>query len=162
MPTSYKITVWVVFYLCVQVASSAGFVFPLGDANPWYNTLNEPSFAPPGWVFGPVWTTLYILIATSIYRVVVTLDHSWNHWIPLAVGLWALQLALNTIWTPVFAGAQNLEVAFFYIILLWSSILLYIFVSWKVDRWSSIIMVPYLAWVSFASVLNYTYWQLNI
>jgi len=162
MSRSYHISVWIVFYLCVQVASSAGFVFPLGDANPWYATLTDPSFAPPSWVFGPVWTTLYILIATSAYRVVVSLDHSWNKWVPLAVGLWALQLSLNTIWTPVFAGAQNLEVALYYIVMLWVSIAAYIVVSWKIDRTASLIMVPYLAWVSFATVLNYTYWQLNI
>ena len=155
MTRSYKIMVWLVLMLCVlQVASSAGFVFPLGDANPWYATLTDPSFAPPSWVFGLVCTTLYILIATSAYRVVATLDHSWNKWIPLAVGLWALQL--SDLGAAGFAGAQNLEVALYYIVMLWVSIAAYIFVSWKVDRIASLIMVPYLAWVSFATVLNYT------
>ena len=64
-----KIITWVVFYLCVTVASSAGFVFPLGDENPWYTSLIEPSFTPPSWLFAPVWTTLYLLIATSAYRI---------------------------------------------------------------------------------------------
>ena len=162
MTRTSKITTWIIFYLCVTVASSAGFVFPLGDANPWYATLTEPSFAPPNWVFGPVWTTLYLLIATSAYRIVMTTEHSFNKLLPLAVALWSLQLALNVIWTPIFSGAQNLEVAFYYIIALWASILAYILVSWRVERWAAIMMIPYLCWVSFASVLNYNYWQLNL
>ena len=162
MTRTSKITTWIIFYLCVTVASSAGFVFPLGDANPWYATLMEPSFAPPNWVFGPVWTTLYLLIATSAYRIVMTTEHSFNKLLPLAVALWSLQLALNVIWTPIFSGAQNLEVAFYYIIALWASILAYILVAWRVERWAAIIMIPYLCWVSFASVLNYNYWILNI
>jgi tryptophan-rich sensory protein len=157
-----KVITWVVFYLCVTVASSAGFVFPLGDANPWYATLIEPSFAPPNWLFGPVWTTLYLLIATSAYRIAMTTEHSFNKLLPLALALWSLQLALNVIWTPIFSGAQNLEVAFYYIIALWASIVAYILVAWRVERWSAILMIPYLCWVSFASVLNYNYWQLNI
>jgi tryptophan-rich sensory protein len=162
MTRTSKITTWIIFYLCVTVASSAGFVFPLGDANLWYATLTEPSFAPPNWVFGPVWTTLYLLIATSAYRIVMTTEHSFNKLLPLAVALWSLQLALNVIWTPIFSGAQNLEVAFYYIIALWASILAYIVVAWRVERWAAIIMIPYLCWVSFASVLNYNYWQLNL
>ena len=156
-----KISVWLVFYLCTVVASSAGFVFPLGDENPWYATLTDPSFAPPSWVFGPVWTTLYLLIATSAYRLTQTLQHSVHTLLPLAMALWALQLALNVIWTPVFAGAQDLGMAFVYIIGLWTSILAYIVVSWRVDTWASVMMVPYFAWVSFASLLNYNYWILN-
>jgi tryptophan-rich sensory protein len=70
-------------------------------------------------------------------------------------------MGLNTIWTPVFSGSQNLEVAFYYIIALWVSIVGYIIVSWRVDRWASIMFMPYLGWVSFASLLNYNYWQLN-
>lgn len=158
-----KITTWIVFYLCVTVASSAGFVFPLGDANEWYATLADPSFAPPNWVFGPVWTILYLLIATSAWRLMMTLKYYYGHkLLPTAFALWSLQLALNVIWTPIFSGAQNLEIAFYYIIALWLTILAYIIVSWKVDRWASVMFMPYLIWVSFASVLNYSYWQLNI
>ena len=156
-----KIITWVVFYLCVTVASSAGLVFPLGDDNLWYNSLIEPSFTPPSWVFAPVWTILYLLIATSAYRIVTKSQHNINSLVPLAIALWSLQLALNVIWTPIFSGAQNLETAFYYIIILWITIIAYIFISWRIDRWASIIMMPYLAWVSFASVLNYYYWQLN-
>ena len=156
-----KIITWVVFYLCVTVASSAGFVFPLGDDNLWYTSLIEPRFAPPSWVFAPVWTTLYLLIATSAFRIMTKSSYKMNNLLPLAIALWSLQLALNVIWTPIFSGAQNLEVAFYYIIMLWVIIIAYIFVCWGVDRLASVMMMPYLAWVSFASVLNYYYWQLN-
>lgn len=163
--TTYKVIIWVIFYLCVTVASSAGFVFPLGDANPWYATLVDPSFAPPNWVFGPVWTILYLLIATSAWRLLWKSNPETEQEQGLAfiaVALWSLQLALNVIWTPIFSGAQNLEVAFYYIIALWASILAYIILAWRVERWAAIIMIPYLCWVSFASVLNYNYWQLNL
>ncbi|MDA9304311.1 tryptophan-rich sensory protein [Amylibacter sp.] len=156
-----KIITWVVFYLCVTVASSAGFVFPLGDDNLWYTSLIEPSFTPPSWVFAPVWTTLYLLIATSAFRIMTKSSYKMNNLLPLAIALWSLQLALNVIWTPIFSGAQNLEVAFYYIIMLWVIIIAYIFVCWDIDRLASLMMMPYLAWVSFASVLNYYYWQLN-
>ena len=156
-----KIITWVVFYLCVTVASSAGFVFPLGDDNLWYTSLIEPRFAPPSWVFAPVWTTLYLLIATSAFRIMTKSSYKMNNLLPLAIALWSLQLALNVIWTPIFSGAQNLEVAFYYIIMLWVIIIAYIFVCWHIDRLASLMMMPYLAWVSFASVLNYYYWQLN-
>jgi len=156
-----KIITWVVFYLCVTVASSAGFVFPLGDDNLWYTSLIEPRFAPPSWVFAPVWTTLYLLIATSAFRIMTKSSYKMNNLLPLAIALWSLQLALNVIWTPIFSGAQNLEVAFYYIIILWVIIIAYIFVCWRIDRLASAMMMPYLAWVSFASILNYYYWQLN-
>jgi len=154
-----KIAVWVIFYLCVSVAASSGFVFPLGDANEWFAALNRPDIAPPNWVFGPVWTILYLLIATSAYRLTQRPAHPL---VPIAIALWALQLALNVIWTPVFSGAQNLGGALYYIIALWVSILAYIAISWRVDRWISYLMVPYFLWVSFATVLNYTYWQANM
>ena len=123
-----KIITWVVIYLCVTVANSAGFVFPLGDDNLWYTSLIEPRFAPPSWVFAPVWTTLYLLIATSAYRIMTKSSYKMNNLLPLAIALWSLQLALNVIWTPIFSGAQNLEVAFYYIIMLWVIIISYIFV----------------------------------
>ena len=146
------------FYLCTVVASSASFVFPLGSGSEWYMGLIHPWFSPPNWLFGPVWTTLYILIAVSAWRLMYAFRSEWKG---LAISLWSLQMGLNTIWTPIFSGAQNLEVAFYYIIALWVSIIGYIIVSWRVDRWASIMFMPYLGWVSFASLLNYNYWQLN-
>ena len=78
-----------------------------------------------------------------------------------ALALWALQIALNTLWTPVFFGAKNLEGAMFYIGLLWVTICLLIWVTRKVDKLSAILLLPYLAWVSFAGILNFAFWALN-
>ena len=154
-----KLATWVVFYLCTVVASSAGFVFPLGAANPWYAALTDPWFAPPNWLFGPVWTILYLLIATSAYKLVYASDHVLK---PLAISLWGLQLALNVIWTPIFSGAQNLEIAFYYIIALWLSIVSYIVLTWRVSPVAAAMVIPYSIWVTFAAILNYNYWQLNL
>jgi benzodiazapine receptor len=153
-----KIIVWCTFYACTLIAVSAGFVFPLGNNSEFFTSLNEPMFAPPNWIFGPIWTILYILIATSAYRI----TQQTHKYIPIVIALWTLQIALNIIWVPIFAGAENLEVAFYYIIALWISIIFYILASWKVDKWASIMFIPYFVWISFASVLNYSYWQLNI
>jgi len=154
-----KITTWIVFYLCTVVASSAGAVFNFGQDNEWYTSLIQPELQPPSWIFGPVWTVLYILIATSAYRIMFSMPNTLK---PVTMSFWSLQMAINVIWTPVFIGAQNLELAFYYIIGMWTSTLIYIIVSWSVDRWASWLMVPYLLWVSFAGYLNYNYWQLNL
>ena len=154
-----RIITWIVFYLCVQVASTTGAVFSFGDDNEWYSSLTSPALVPPGWIIGVVWTVLYVLIATSAYRLAFAESNSLK---PAATAFWSLQLAINVIWTPVFIGAQNLELAFYYIIGMWTSTLIYIIVSWSIDRWASWIMIPYLFWISFAGYLNYNYWQLNL
>lgn len=157
-----KKLVWLLFFITCTVASSAGFVFPLGEANEWYNSLNYPSFTPPNWLFGPVWSILYIMIATSAYLLVYSDHPKTEKLAPISMGLWCIQIVLNTIWTPIFAGAQNLEVAFYYIMALWVSILLYIINTLFFNLKASLLMFPYFCWVSFASVLNYSFWKLNI
>ena len=152
-----KIITFALFYLCTVVASSSSLVWDVGTG--WYSEIIRPSFAPPNWVFGPVWTILYILIAISAYRIMYAAKNEYKS---PAMAFWSLQMCLNTIWTPIFFGANNLEVAFYYIIALWASIVGTIITAWKVDRTSSVILMPYLVWVSFASVLNYAFWQLNI
>ena len=151
-----KYFIWIIFFACTIVASSSSAVWTInGD---WYQSLNEPSFRPPSWLFGPVWTTLYILISIAAYRLVTSVESTLKHY---AIALWALQITLNTIWTPVFFGANALGIALIYIVVLWAAILALIIVSWRVDRISSLILIPYLLWVSFATLLNYSFWQLN-
>ncbi len=151
-----KYFIWLIFFACTLVAGSSSAVWTIDGS--WYQSLNEPSFRPPSWLFGPVWTTLYILIAIAGYRLVVAAESSRKHF---AIALWALQITLNTIWTPVFFGANALDIALMYILALWAVILALILVSWRVDRISAAILIPYLLWVSFATLLNYSYWQLN-
>lgn len=125
----------------------------------WYNQLNKPSFMPPGWLFGPVWTILYILMATAAFLV-------WQRGfqdkkVKTALGLFLVQLILNGLWTPIFFGAQQIFIAFVVIILLWATILLTIIHFKKISLPAAILMLPYLFWVSFAAILNMSLWLLN-
>lgn len=147
---------WLLFFACTIVAGSSSAVWSI-DAE-WYQSLNSPSFKPPGWIFGPVWSLLYLLIATAAYRVMKSEKTKVKS---ILMGLWALQMVLNTIWTPVFFGGYNLGAALIYIVILWVSILAFVLVARHDDKLTSWIMVPYLLWVSFATLLNGAYWMLN-
>jgi tryptophan-rich sensory protein len=138
------------------VASSNAFVWDINST--WYKTLVTPAFSPPSWLFGPVWTILYLLIATSAYRFVFMKDTNLKS---ILLGLWALQICLNTIWVSIYFGANDLLSALVVISILWVCIVFIIMLSWSVDRVSSFLLLPYFLWVSFASILNVSYWYLN-
>lgn len=122
----------------------------------WYAGLAKPSFNPPNWIFAPVWTALYILMAVAAWRV-------WriSGWQSNGLALWLIQLTLNVAWSFLFFGAHNPGVALADLAVLWLAIIATIAVFWRADRLAGILLVPYLAWVSFAGVLNYWIWQLN-
>ncbi|WP_299348425.1 TspO/MBR family protein [uncultured Maritalea sp.] len=151
----FKIATWATFYTATIVAaSSAG----LWDIKGYYAELTSPSFAPPNWLFGPVWTILYVFVATIGFRLVYMAKDAWK---PLLIALWTLQFCLNTIWTPVFFGAYNLGAALIYIVALDVVVLAFIALIWNKDRISAYLAIPYLAWISFASILNASFWMLN-
>lgn len=114
----------------------------------WYAGLTKPPFNPPSWVFGPVWSVLYIAIAVA----------GWRTWqrdrTGLAMKLWAAQMLANFVWSPVFFAAQRVDLAFVIILCMLVGIVAFIGVSWRSDRWSALLFIPYAAWVAFASVLN--------
>jgi tryptophan-rich sensory protein len=141
--------------LCLAVGAIAG-AFTASSVETWYPTLTKPSFNPPNWVFAPVWTTLYILMAVAAWRV-------WLKGAEIkgALGLFYFQLALNFLWSFLFFGAHALGLALLEIILLWLSIAITAFAFWNIDRPAGLLFVPYLAWVSFAMVLNFSLWWLN-
>lgn len=125
----------------------------------WYNTLVKPFFTPPSWLFGPAWTILYILMAISAYLV-------WKNGIQkktvkYALKIFAIQLILNLIWSPVFFGLHNVLLALLIILVLWYFILKTIRIFYKIDKRASYLLWPYLVWVSFATVLNFSVWILN-
>ena len=153
---THKLLTFLAFYAATFVAASSAVVWDVGGT--WYQSLTQPSFTPPSWVFGPVWTILYLMIAIVAYRIAYAAQTPWK--MP-ALGLWALQIALNTLWTPVFFGAKNLGGAMIYIALLWVTICVLIWVTTRVDKFSALLLLPYLAWVSFASILNFAFWSLN-
>jgi tryptophan-rich sensory protein len=124
----------------------------------WYAHLHQPSFNPPNWLFAPVWTTLYILMGVSFYLVLQaapTLAKS------KAVQIAIFQLALNTLWSFLFFYFHLIGIALLEILLMWLSILWMIRAYWPIHRFAAILQIPYLAWVSFASILNAAYFLLN-
>ena len=136
-------------------AASPGAVFMPGE---WFAALKKPSWNPPGWVFGPVWTALYAMMAAAAW--LVWQRGGWKEQRkPLLIFL--AQLALNALWTPLFFGLHRPGVAFAEIVLLWLAIVATLVAFRPVNRTAAWLLVPYLAWVSFAAVLNGTLWRLN-
>jgi benzodiazapine receptor len=139
----------------VMVAASMGGLFGIGD---WYRALIKPTWNPPNWIFGPVWSTLYLMMAVAAWLIWMKRG---THPVGLPLGLYAVQLALNAAWTAIFFGAHRMGWAFAEIALLDALILACVVAFWPVSRPASLMMVPYFAWVSFASFLNFTLWRLN-
>lgn len=140
-------------------AGVIGSIFTSPAIPVWYATLQKPFFTPPSWVFGPAWTTLYILMGLALFLV-------WDKGIQykgvkLAMGVFGVQLVLNSLWSILFFGMQNPFYALVEVIILWFAILATIIVFYGIDRRSSLLLVPYILWVSFASLLNYYIWILN-
>src|SRR5690242_11600638 len=121
----------------------------------WYATLSKPPFNPPGWVFAPVWTALYIMIAIAGWR-------AWRGGRSSApMRLWWGQLVLNFAWSPVFFSAHRIDVALGVIVLLLVTIVGFIVSCWQRDKIASLLFAPYAAWVAFAATLNGAIWLLN-
>lgn len=138
--------------LC-EGAGLVGSIFTFSSVNSWYITLNKPFFNPPAWIFGPVWTILYLMMGISLYL-------AWNTKKISLKWFW-IQLILNSLWSILFFGLRNPPLAFLEIILLWIAILLTIKSFWKYNKMASYLLFPYLFWVSFASILNLSIVLLN-
>ena len=140
-------------------AGAVGTIFTISAIPTWYATLIKPSFSPPNYLFGPVWTILYILMGISIAII-------WQKGIKTmkareAVYLFIVQLALNAVWSPIFFGAKNLFIALIIIIFMWIFILKTIMAFAKINKIAAYLLYPYIAWVSFATILNFSVWFLN-
>lgn len=141
------------------VIGAIGAVFTRPAIDSWYTNLNKPFFSPPNYIFGPVWTILYVLMGISFYLV-------WRHGFKTkrsreAIYLFIMQLILNGIWSPVFFGLKNIFLALFIIIFLFIYIYKTIFAFKKIDQTAFFLLLPYLIWVGFASILNFSVWMLN-
>lgn len=143
--------------LCLAVAAlGAGLTrASLGD---WYPTLRKPSWNPPGWLFGPVWTLLYLAMALAAWLVWRRLGIAGA---ATALALFALQLALNLAWSAIFFAWRRPGWAAIEIVLLWVAILATLVEFARTSRGAALLLVPYLLWVGFAAVLNATIWQMN-
>lgn len=142
-----------------QLAGIIGSLFTRDAIATWYVHLIRPAFAPPSVVFAPVWTLLYLLMGIAAYLV-------WRkigtvNGVRTALALFLFQLILNTLWSIIFFGLQAPGLAFAEIIVLWLAIVATMVAFYKVSRLAMWLLVPYLAWVSFAGYLNYAFWMLN-
>jgi len=150
------------FFVCITItyaAAAIGGIFTGPAVNTWYPTLNLPTFTPPSWLFGPVWTILYGMMGIAVFMVWRT-KHN-QHRRMTAIIVYSVQLGLNAAWSPVFFGLKNPGAGLIIIILLWFAIAATIYAFQRVSRPAALLFIPYLLWVSFAVVLNYAIWRLN-
>lgn len=147
----------ILFILLCNLAGIIGSFFTFEAIPSWYVTLQKPSFSPPAWVFAPVWIILYTLMGVSAYLIWLKKGKR----IKQALGVFAFQLILNTLWSIIFFGMRNPFIAFLEIILLWLSIIYCIHLFLKIEKRSAYLLIPYLLWVSFALILNLAIRLLN-
>lgn len=157
-PVQQAIGLIVAILICFAAAGLGGLVTTPQIPN-WYADLAKPNWTPPGWIFGPVWSLLYLMMAVAAW-LVWRKDGFAGAKFPLA--LFAIQLVLNSLWSVLFFGIQNPGAAAVEIILLWLAILATLITFWNRSKWAGGLLVPYLVWVSFAAVLNVAIWRMNV
>jgi translocator protein len=145
--------------LPVVATSLAGAWVTARNVAPWYRELDKPAFTPPGWLFGPVWTILYGLMAFAIWRVLRLPEAT--PWRTAALALFAAQLLLNAAWPWLFFGLNSPLAGLLNIVPQWLLVVATILAVWQVDSLAAWSLIPLAAWVGFAVVLNWTIWRLN-
>lgn len=145
--------------LIALAAGGIGSYFTLDQIPTWYAALSKPAISPPNWLFGPVWTTLYVLMATGAWLVYTQeRDPARRH---ESLAIYAFQLALNTLWSIIFFTFHLLGIAFAELVIMWLAIAATIWAFARTSRTAAYLLVPYIMWVSFAGYLNYSLWTLN-
>ncbi len=147
--------------ISISIPLLTGFVsslFTMSSVFSWYAVLKKPAFTPPNWIFGPVWTALYILMGISLYLAWSSKSKPKK----FAFFIFGVQMAFNFLWSIIFFGMHSPLLAFAEIILLWTAILVTIICFYRISRTAAYLMIPYLLWVSFAALLNFSIIQLNV
>ncbi|MBU0546923.1 tryptophan-rich sensory protein [Patescibacteria group bacterium] len=168
--------------LICEIAGLIGSFFTAPAINTWYAKLLKPGFNPPDWVFAPVWMILFLLMGISLYLVrekrwesdVRADEDKKEAWNPISTKLWRgtwreenailifyIQLGLNILWSVIFFGLKSFDIAFIEILMLWFAILYTIVNFYRISKPAGYLLIPYILWVSFASVLNFFIWWLN-
>ncbi|MCV2875956.1 tryptophan-rich sensory protein [Rhodobacteraceae bacterium XHP0102] len=145
-------SVFILFFAACAAAASTGSLFSPGQ---WYKDLRKPFFTPPNWLFPVAWTVLYIASAYAATRIAM-LDGNAH-----AIGFWALQIALNTLWSPVFFGLRRIRAGMVVLSALWIAVCGTMLSFWALDPLAGALIVPYLMWVTVAGALNLAVWRLN-
>ncbi len=143
-------------FIC-QAAGAIGSFFTANSIATWYTTLEKPAFNPPNWIFGPVWIFLYFLMGIALFLI-------WQQDLMpkrKAVIFFFIQLALNALWSILFFGLKSPGLAFLEIVILWIAILFNIFQFSRISKMAAYLLIPYIFWVSFAAILNFSIWRLN-
>jgi len=143
-----------------ELAGVIGAIFSMQAISTWYYTLDKPIFNPPNWIFAPVWTLLFALMGISVFLIWKSNSVALTER-KLAIQIFVSQLCLNILWSILFFGLHSPSAALVEIISLLAMIIATLFVFDRISKIASYILIPYLAWVSFASVLNFTIWFLN-
>jgi len=146
------------FLVATFAAGAIGSSVTIESVRTWYPTLTKPTWNPPDWVFAPVWTTLYVLMATAAWRVWRKAEPADAR--PLAV-IYGVHLVLNALWSILFFALHRPDLALVEILLLWALLVTLLIRFWRADRLAGVLWSPYVAWVTFATGLNAAIWSLN-
>ena len=157
--TGFSVAKLIVAIVVCEAIGGIGSIFTIGAVSTWYASLQKPWFTPPNWLFGPVWVTLFLLMGISLYLLWTHADK--NSIRKKALILFGVQLALNELWTLLFFGLRQYFLGLIDIIVLWVAIGLTIVESYRVRKLAGLVLVPYIAWVTIATLLNYYVWLLN-
>lgn len=165
-----------------ELSGVVGSLFTTPEIGYWYKTLKKPSFNPPNWIFGPVWTIIFVLMGISLYLVWLKKWHPQNKiglkstlmqnslsqrffsgsWQKINIILiFAVQLILNILWSIIFFGMHSVGLAFFELLMLWSAIIFTIVNFYRVSKVAALLLLPYILWVSFAAILNLVIFLIN-
>lgn len=142
-----------------QLAGIIGAFFTTDSIPTWYNSLNKPEFNPPNWLFGPVWTILYLLMGISLF--IIWKEDLKNKNVKNAFAIFIVQLIVNLLWSVVFFGMHSISGGLIVIIVLLVMIIITIVKFKKISFTASILLIPYLLWVCFATILNFYFYKLN-
>ena len=146
---------WTLFLTYLGACGAAAATGAMIQPGTWYHALNKPRWTPPSWVFPVAWTSLYILMSLAGMRLAQTAGSGQ------ALALWSLQIALNTLWTPVYFGLHRIRAAMVVMACLWLAVALSTYAFFAVDVWAGLLFLPYLLWVTIAGALNFSTMRLN-
>ena len=156
-----KILKLVAFVILCEIIGASGSIFTIANIPTWYANLVKPFFSPPNWVFAPVWTLLFLLMGIALYIIWESVEKKFKKIRVLAISWFSVQFAFNVLWSYLFFGLRNPFLGFIGIILLWFSIIFTIIYFYRINKKAAYLLVPYLIWVSFASILNFSIMLLN-
>jgi len=155
-----KISKLILSVVICELVGGIGAIFTTPAIQGWYSTIQKPSFNPPNWLFGPVWTSLFFLMGVSLYFILE--KDLKDKEIRRGLGIFVFQFVLNVLWSFIFFYLQKPFYAFLEIIVLWFAILATIIQFQKIDKKAAYLLWPYLLWVTIATILNFSVWRLNL